>query len=154
MKIFHLKSIRGGYTLIEMTVVLFIILAFLAMSIPFFANSSLSTGLNTSVREVGTILRTARSYAISHNENYEAVFDNTVTPNAYSIRRSAAAATPIDKTYLLPRGVTFTAVSTVDFTSNGGLDANSPSNSVTITAKGKNKQVTVDAPTGAVTIPQ
>ena len=99
----------GGYSLIEMTIVLFIILAFLAMSVPFFANFSSSTGLRTAEREIGTILRTARSYAISHNENYNVLCDTATDPDTYSIRRTAASTVPIDKVYQLPVGVNFSS---------------------------------------------
>ena len=143
---------RQGYTLIEMTIVLFIILAFLAMSVPFFANFSSSTGLRTAEREIGTILRTARSYAVSQNKNYEALFDTSVTPNTYSIRDSAAPTQPIDKMYQLPAGITFTAASTIRFASNGGLSGDSPNSSVTVTSSKGSRQITVETATGAVTM--
>lgn len=148
---------RSGFTLVEMVVVLFIVIIFLAMSIPFFANFSGSTGLTTSVREVGTILRTARSYAvagtynISGNSNVNAVFDTSVTPNTYRITDSSGATK--DKTYQLTKGVSFSgATTTVTFTPNGGLTSTSDT-SVTITSAKGSKQITVDAATGAVTIP-
>jgi prepilin-type N-terminal cleavage/methylation domain-containing protein len=146
---------RQGYTLIEMTIVLFIILAFLAMSIPFFANFSGSTGLKTAEREISTILRTGRSYAISQNKNYNVVFDTLPTPNTYSIRDAATPTQPIDKLYQLPAGVTFTAATTVTFTSNGGLASGTYVSSpvvVTITSTKGSRTISVDAATGAVTM--
>ena len=138
-----------------MTIVLFIILAFLAMSVPFFANFSSSTGLRTAEREIGTILRTARSYAISHNENYNVLCDTATDPDTYSIRRTAASTVPIDKVYQLPVGVNFNAAVTVTFTPNGGLDT-LIDKSVTVEETkdaSKSRTITVDAMTGAVTMP-
>ncbi len=156
MKILRYGQRRAaGYTLIEMTIVLFIILAFLAMSVPFFANFSSSTGLRTAEREIGTILRTARSYAISHNENYNVLCDTATDPDTYSIRRTAASTVPIDKVYQLPVGVNFNAAVTVTFTPNGGLDT-LIDKSVTVEETkdaSKSRTITVDAMTGAVTMP-
>lgn len=153
MKVLHnIQKRKGGFTLIEMTIVLFIILIFLGMSLPFFANFSTGTGLKTAEREVGTILRTTRSYAVSQNSNFSAIFNAGVTPNTYRITNSSF--TTLDKTYQLPAGVTFAApISTVTFTSNGGL-ASGSTTSVTINSRqGGSKQITVDTATGAVTMP-
>lgn len=153
MKIPHNRQRnKGGFTLIEMVIVLFIIMIFLAMSLPFFANFSGSTGLKTAEREVGTILRTARSYAVSRNENYDAYFNATPNPDAYSICRTAVPTVSIDKTFQLPAGVTFSATTTVTFTPNGGL-ASTSATSVTINSSKGSKTITVDSATGAVTMP-
>lgn len=156
MKILRYGQRRAaGYTLIEMTIVLFIILAFLAMSVPFFTNFSSSTGLKTAEREVGTVLRTARSYAISQNKNYEVLFDTSPVPNTYSIRDSATPTQPIDKTYQLPMGINFTAAATVTFTPNGGLTSTIDASVTVAETKDATKfrTITVDAVTGAVTMP-
>ncbi len=142
---------RKGFTLIEMTIVLVIILAFLAMSVPFFANFSSATGVNTATREISTLLRTTRSYAIAKNENYDAVFDTTTTPNRFWIRDSATT-TMVGKGLSLPTGVTFNAPVTVTFTSTGGITGSAD---VTITignAKGKTKTIKVYYVTGMVEI--
>jgi len=155
MKILRYGQRRAaGYTLIEMTIVLFIILAFLAMSVPFFANFSSSTGLRTAEREIGTILRTARSYAISNNENYNVLCDTATDPDTYSIRRTAASTVPIDKVYQLATGVDFTATVTVTFTPNGGLTSASGTSVTVVETKdaSKNRIITVDSSTGAVTM--
>ncbi|MFA5339863.1 MAG: GspH/FimT family pseudopilin [Candidatus Omnitrophota bacterium] len=158
MKILRYGQRRAaGYTLIEMTIVLFIILAFLAMSVPFFANFSSSTGLRTSEREIGTILRTARSYAISRNSNFNAVFDTSVTPNTYRITDSGGTTVESTKLYQLPAGINFTATVTVTFTPNGGLISGS-ANPTTVTVAEtkdatKNRVISVDSTTGAVTMP-
>jgi len=151
MKIFHNeRRNKGGFTLIEMTIVLFIILAFMAMSVPFFANFSSSTGLKTAEREVCTILRTTRSYAISQNSNFNVVFDTGVTPNTYRITNSSG--TTLDKTYQLSSGVAFTATAPITFTSNGGLASGSATGITINSIKGGSKQITVEAATGAVTM--
>jgi prepilin-type N-terminal cleavage/methylation domain-containing protein len=147
---------RKGFTLIEMTIVLVIILAFLAMSVPFFANFSSSTGVNTATREVSTLLRTARSYAITLNRNIQAVFDTTTVPNRFWIYDPTPPAPDtehmIGKGLVLPTGVTFDAPVTVTFTSTGGVTGGAD---VTITvgnAKGKTKAIKVYYVTGMVEI--
>lgn len=140
---------RRGFTLIEMAIVLVIILAFLAMSVPFFANFSGSTGMNTAQREVMTLLRTARSYAISQNANFNAVFNTAVNPNTYRITNNAG--TTLDKTYVLPSGVSFTATTTITFTPNGGLTDPAAPNAVTIrNNKNPDRMITVNRITGAL----
>lgn len=148
-----MKKFRKGYTLIEMIIVVAIILLILGMSVPFFTGFSSSTSLKTAEREVGTILRTARSYAVSRNENYDAFFDTATTPHTFKICRSAVPTVSIDRTYQLPSGVTFSATTTITFTPNGGL-AGGSSTGVTINSrKGGSKQITVETATGAVTMP-
>jgi len=144
-------SNRRGFTLIEMTIVLVIILAFLAMSVPFFANFSSATGVNTATREISTLLRTTRSYAITKNENYEAVFDTTTIPNRFWMRDSVTSTT-VGKGLALPSGVTFDTPVTVTFTSTGGITGGAD---VTITIKNtkdKTKAIKVYNVTGAVEI--
>src|SRR3989338_2680650 len=153
MKMLHIgQRRRSGFTLIEMTIVLFIILIFLAMSVPFFTGFSSSTGLKTAEREVGTVLRTGRSYAVSRNENYDVFFNTATTPHTFKICRSAVPTVSIDKTYQLPAGVTFSATTTVTFTPNGGLASGSAASGTINSAKGS-KQITLDTATGAVTMP-
>jgi prepilin-type N-terminal cleavage/methylation domain-containing protein len=141
---------RRGFTLIEMTIVLVIMLAFLAMSVPFFTGFSASTGLKTSEREIMTVLRTARSYAVSRNDNYSAVFNGGVIPNTYVIINSNG--TVLDKTFSLPNGVTYTAaITTVTFTPNGGLTGLAAPNTVIIrNNKNPDKTITVNRITGAL----
>ncbi len=105
---------KKGFTLIEMSIVLVIILAFLAMSVPFFANFSSATSINTASREISTLLRATRSYAITKNRNFEAVFYTTTVPNRFWIRDSATT-TMVGKGLTLPSGVTFNAPVTITF---------------------------------------
>jgi Tfp pilus assembly protein FimT len=102
------------------------------MSIPFFSGFSTNTGLKTAEREIITMLRTARSYAVSQNTNFNAVFDGTVSPNTYRIANSSG--TSVDKVYSLPNGVSYntSVLTTVTFTPNGGLTGPSASNAVTV----------------------
>lgn len=141
---------RRGFTLIEMSIVLVIMLAFLAMSVPFFTGFSGSTGLKTSEREIMTVLRTARSYAVSQNANFSAEFNGTVTPNTYRIAN--AAGTTIDKIFSLPKGVTYstTALTTVTFTPNGGLTSPTATNTIAVTNPKGTKTITVNRTTGAL----
>lgn len=152
MKILRSEGARNrrGFTLIEMSIVLVIMLAFLALSVPFFTGFSGSTGLKTAEREIMTVLRTARSYAVSQNANFSAVFDGTVTPNTYRITN--AGGTTIDKIISLPNGVTFTAPgpTTVTFTPNGGLTGPAAVNTITVQNPKGNKTITVNRTTGAL----
>ncbi len=140
-----------------MTIVLFIMLAFLAMSVPFFANFNTGMGLSTSEREIKTVLRTARSYAITQNTSYNAIFTGPTgaPPNRFWIQNNAGQMQ--DKGYDFPRGVTLNtaaAITTVSFTANGGLTVSTSAIStvgISITDnKGKAKTVVIDAVTGAV----
>lgn len=144
-------SNRRGFTLIEMTIVLVIILAFLGMSVPFFANFSSSTGVNTAAREISTLLRTTRSYAIAKNENYDAVFDTATTPNRFWIRDSATS-TMVGKGLSLPVGVTFDTPVTVSFVSTGGTTGGVDTTVTISNAKGKTKAIKVYYVTGMVEI--
>lgn len=146
---------RKGFTLIEMTIVLVIILAFLAMSVPFFANFSSATSVNTATREISTVLRTTRSYAIARNRDYAAVFDTTTIPNRFWIQyyESDPPVPHVEgKGFAMPSGVTFDAPVTVTFTSTGGITGSAD---VTITirnTKGKTKAIKVYYVTGMVEI--
>lgn len=140
---------RRGFTLIEMAIVLVIILAFLAMSIPFFGNFSDRASLNAAQREITTLLRTARSYAISQGTNFDAIFNAAVTPNTYNIQRSDSTA-PLDKTYQLPAGATFSGTTTITFTPNGGLTSTSPLTITVQNRKGDTRTITLNRTTGAI----
>ncbi len=150
MEILRSMKARRGFTLIEMAIVLVIMLAFLAMSIPFFSGFSTNTGLKTAEREIITMLRTARSYAVSQNTNFNAVFDGTVSPNTYRIANSSG--TSVDKVYSLPNGVSYntSVLTTVTFTPNGGLTGPSASNAVTVRNNKGSKTITVNRITGAL----
>jgi len=153
MKIFNSVKGNRGYTVIEMVVVLSIILAFLALGMPYFSNFGRSLNLKATEREVGTVLRTARSYAISRNEGYSVFFDTSVTPNIFYIYRTADTnKSPVDKTGLASSGVTFNANTTITFAANGGL-AGGSATSITINMGTSSKQITVSNVTGAVTMP-
>lgn len=140
-----------GFTLVEMGIVLVIILAFLSMSVPFFANFSSSTGLNTAYREVSTLLKTARSYAITQNKDFNAVFDLSVIPNKFWIE-DASSKIIIDKGYSLPAGVSFTEAATVVFTPTGALAENSATRTVIKNNRGKTKIITINSVTGTVEV--
>lgn len=157
MKILHIEQrCRRGFTLIEMMVVFFIVLALLATSVPFFTGFSSSTGIRTAERGVGTALRTARSYAISGtyniagNANVNVVCDTGVTPNTYRITDSSGATK--DRTYQLPQGVTFTAAATFTFIPSGGLALGSDTSVTIRSTKGATKTIDVQTVTGAVTM--
>jgi len=150
MKILRAMRVKRGFTLIEMAIVLVIMLAFLAMSIPFFSGFSSNTGLKTAEREITTMLRTARSYAVSQNTNFNAVFDGTASPNTYRIANFSG--TTVDKAYSLPNGVSYSTsvLTTVTFTPNGGLTGPSASNTVTVRNNKGSKTITVNRITGAL----
>lgn len=76
----HIHHVHS-FTLVEMTVVMVIIMLLLVISIPNLGRPSSAMKLNTAARNISTILRTARSYAVTKRVVHNAVFDTTVTPN-------------------------------------------------------------------------
>ncbi|MFH0771478.1 MAG: GspH/FimT family pseudopilin, partial [Candidatus Omnitrophota bacterium] len=120
-----------------------------AMTLPFFANFSSSTGLKTAYRQIATSLRTARTYAITKNKNYEVVFDTTATPNRFWIAE-AATDKMIDRGFELPSTVFFSSAVTVIFLPGGGLSGGADTTVTIVNAKGKTKSIKISAATGAI----
>ncbi|KPK39441.1 MAG: hypothetical protein AMJ78_08520 [Omnitrophica WOR_2 bacterium SM23_29] len=88
-----------GFTLVEMTVVMVIILLLLAVAVPNLGRPSSAMKLNTAARNISTILNTARSYAVTKRAVHKAVFDTTVTPNLIYITDNADV--QVSKGYVL-----------------------------------------------------
>ncbi len=140
---------RKGFTLLEIIIVLVIMVSFISMAIPFFGRLFPSMGLNNTARQIVTVLRTARSYAITNNANYNVVFTIATEPDRFYITN--AAGTMMDKGYPTPVGVNLGANDTVTFTQGGGL-TNAANKTVTISAGSSTKTINVNGITGVVQI--
>jgi type II secretory pathway pseudopilin PulG len=95
---------RKAFTLLEAVIVLAIMMMFFAISIPLFSRFTESTKLQGSARSVASVLRTARSYAISNTADYYAAFDTVADPDEYYIYDGTDV---VDKKYKLPIGIWF-----------------------------------------------
>lgn len=95
---------RGAFTIVELIIVLGIIMALFAISAPFFPGLIEGTRLTTAAKNVTSILRTARGYAVDGSQSYYVVFDTMATPNEYYIYDGAEV---LEKKYKLPPGVWF-----------------------------------------------
>jgi len=143
-----MKMSRPGFTLIEMAVVLGIIIALMAISIPFFSNFSGSSNIKGAEQGIVSALETTRSYAIAENKEY--LLDCNKTSSSYKITHSGG--TTVDKTYFLPQGVSFETRSGILFTSNGGLKADSQNIIIISNTKGATRTITVDRATGSINV--
>lgn len=149
---------RKGFTLIEITIVIVIIALLISMSVPFFGNLFTSMGLKAAAREISTTLRTARSYAVSKNDNHSVIFTRdgvTATPDIFYVTDSGG--TMVDKGHKTNPGVSImggVGTTTIIFTPNGGLDiAAGSATSVTVqNTRGNTIQVSVNSVTGMVEI--
>ncbi|MFH1778234.1 MAG: GspH/FimT family pseudopilin [Candidatus Omnitrophota bacterium] len=89
-----------GITLVEILVVLFIISAMFGMSLMLFAGFGNDLKLNAAAREIASVLRTARSYAISHNAQYSVEFP--AGGNEFWISRDGNV---VERRYRLPANI-------------------------------------------------
>jgi len=164
-----------AFTLLETIIVLAIITIFFAISIPLFSRLTAGTKLSTVARDVASVLRTARGYAISNNTEYYVKFNNVVTPNRYHIYyKHEGSDIAVDKIYKLPTGIwfyrpdyaldgndeaiEFTADTgdTACFKPTGELEETGLNTSVyvadDVTTSAKSKKITVEKTTGRVKI--
>ncbi len=161
-----------GFTLLETIIVLAIMTMFFAISIPFFSRFTESTKLETSARGITSALRTARTYAITNNEDYYVKFDKIVTPSEYYVYHyvppiSSGTLTIVDRKYKLPAGISFYAPkeigneikftdSSACFKPTGELNETSTDPSVTIadeqTGTANFKKISVEKTTGRARI--
>ncbi len=98
-------KIISGFTLLEVIAVIVIMGIFFAVSIPLFSRFLENARLDTCTRSVASVLRLARSYAITGDVDCYVVFDTGVSPNEYY--DSYNAADPVEKKYKLPAGIWF-----------------------------------------------
>lgn len=148
---------RKGFTLIEITIVIVIIALLISMSVPFFGNLFTSMGLKAAAREISTTLRTARSYAVSKNDNHSVIFTRdgvTATPDIFYVTDSTGT-NMVDKGHKTNPGVSImggVGTTTITFTPNGGLATGSASSVTVQNTKGDSIQVSVNSVTGIVEI--
>jgi len=115
---------EGGnhaFTLIEIIVVLAIVSIVFGMSFPFFARFAKGSKLKNAAINISTVLRTARSYAISKRKDYWVIINDEATSNLYyAVKIYQNDDGTIDRWHKLPQGIiiestTFTATESVPF---------------------------------------
>ncbi len=168
---------RKAFTLLETIIVIAVMTLFFAISIPLFSKFTEKAKLDTTARSITSVLRTARSYAISNNTEYYVFFDATTTPDTYFISHQEDGSVVEEKIYKLPTGVWFydpdadevgigftegtlhpdyPNVKAARFKSTGELDETAPNTSVHVadgqTASANKKEITVERTTGRVRI--
>ncbi|MFH1778462.1 MAG: prepilin-type N-terminal cleavage/methylation domain-containing protein [Candidatus Omnitrophota bacterium] len=158
-----------GFTLVEMAVVMVIIMLLATIAIPNLGRPSSAMKLNTAARNISTILRTARSYAVTKRAIHIAVFDTTVTPSLIYITDNAGL--QVSKGYALSSTLSIANITFLldvdnknkaSFKASGGLtDTSLAERGVWVRKSGEAsyitsppnfKRITVDSVTGRVTI--
>lgn len=148
---------QTAFTLLETIIVLAIITMFFAISIPLFSRLTESAKLDTSARSIASVLRTARGYAISSNQDCDVRFND---PNLgdYQVFGyiSPGVTGIIDKIYKLPTGIKFDNIigftgSIARFSSTGMLDEDDDA-SIDVTDGDNFITITVERTTGRARI--
>lgn len=97
-----------GFTLIELIVVLTIISIIFGMSVPFFAKFTKGSKLKNAAANIGTVLRTARSYAVTKRKNHLVIINDKQDAGLYyavKIYQTGDDAKTIDKWHEFPQGI-------------------------------------------------
>jgi type II secretory pathway pseudopilin PulG len=94
---------RGGFTILEVCVVLFIVAVIFVVAVPPASHLMDEEKLQRPIRELQTFARTARRNAIMENRSYEVLLLN----DSYLLRPVSANRDRPAVTYGLPAGVTF-----------------------------------------------
>lgn len=158
MPLQHSATCRRGFTLVELVIVVLIIGILTGVAAPKFVSSLKWAQANAAVLRVKADLNLARQTAISQSKEQEVQF--TVNSTVYTLPGIADPDHPAlnDYTVNLAEGTyravvtaaTFGAGTTLEFDHYGQANGGS----VTISAGGVTKEISVDATTGAVTIPE
>lgn len=166
----HLNS--SGFTLLETIVVIVIILFVLVGSVPYFGKFFGTMGLNTAAKDISTVLKTARSYAVAKRAIHNVIFDTSVIPNHFYITDNSEPPKQTGRGYTLPTSVAISKITfsldgnkyKASFKANGALSTTetaSTSKSVWIRKANESayntnpvnfKRITVDNVTGRVKI--
>ena len=97
---------KTGFTLIEIIVVLAIAGIVLGISFPFFARFAKGSKLRNAATNISTVLRTARSYAITKRKNYLVIINDEATSNLYyAVKIYQNEEGTIDRWHKLPQGI-------------------------------------------------
>lgn len=97
---------KHAFTLIEIVVVLAIVSIVLGMSFPFFARFAKGSKLKNAATNISTVLRTARSYAITKRKNYLVIINDKATPDLYyAVKIYQNDDGTVDRWHKLPQGI-------------------------------------------------
>ncbi len=164
---FCMKGQAGGFTLVEMMMVLIILSIAAAIAIPF-ATSGSSTQLKSAANIISTDLEYAKSMAISRGQEYKAVFD--AGSESYQLEDSSGVIQhPVShKNYAVNfasdsrlsrvsiTSAVFDGGSTVQFNYLGspldGTGSALNSGVITLTAAGETMTINIEPVTGYITI--
>jgi general secretion pathway protein H len=141
-----LRRPGSGFTLLELTVVLFILALVYAIAGPMLGEGSVGIDITAATRQLTAGLRRARSVAVT--ENTEAVLTLDVDGRAFSVTRDA-------KIYALPKKLVYTLVTAESEVTQGNVgairfypDGSSTGGRITVSAGEVRQQVDVDWLTG------
>lgn len=144
---------KNGFSLIELTIVIGIIVILAAASVPVIAKIMPSFRMSSSVQNVLTNLRQAQEEAITVQKQHSLQFNLSADPIKYQII-NIDAPDPAIKNLELPKSVTITfnppaANNEVIFSSDGGPNW---TGDITVKLNGKNKIINV-SPGGVIKVP-
>ncbi len=116
----ELRTTKSAFTLIELIMVLAIVGIVFGMSFPFFARFAKGSKLRNAATNVSTVLRTARSYAISKRKSCWVIINDQPTSSLYYAVKIYNVDGTIDRWHKLPQGIiiesiTFTSTEDVPF---------------------------------------
>ncbi len=96
---------RRAFTLIELIVVLAIVGMVFGMSFPFFAKFTKGSRLKNASNSISTVLRTARSYAISKRKSCWVIVNDQATSSLYYAVKIYNVDGTLKPWYKLPQGI-------------------------------------------------
>lgn len=100
------RKTNRAFTLVELIVVLAIVGIVFGMSFPFFARFAKGSKLTNAATNISTVLRTARSYAISKRKNYLVIINDQATSSLYyAVKIYQDVDGTIDRWHKLPQGI-------------------------------------------------
>ncbi|MBL7071179.1 MAG: prepilin-type N-terminal cleavage/methylation domain-containing protein [Candidatus Omnitrophica bacterium] len=132
-----------AFTLIELLAVLILIAMIFGVSLPLFLKFTENINLDTATRTATSVLRTARSFAISGNQDHYVIFDNTVDPHQFFIYDGTEIVEKIMKAsagvYIFKgdSDTSYPSADAIEFTSAVTVDATSYTNAACFTPTGK-----------------
>ncbi len=122
---------RRAFTLIELIVVLAIVGMVFGMSFPFFAKFTKGSRLKNASNSISTVLRTARSYAISKRKSCWVIVNDQATSSLYYAVKIYNVDGTLKSWYKLPQGIeidstTFSTTKDVPFPHDSDSQTSKP----------------------------